>query len=320
MGSPMTTSNNNAPEIIQIEQETMGGHAAHWQLLTDNPAEDVPYWMQIALNEAESPLGLLKAEEDLPEDVWLINGPHSDIQIAQIIKVDENQHPINLISAFPIIKSPYHIQAQIKRISFCGQNSEAILNLKTVDNATIFAFDPLFTINKKSYSQNRIYNIELGGFAYELEKVNPEDTIIVDDPAAIHHHRALNDILAKHDGIAPENLQELITAWQPASEEDKAPVTLSLAKMVAYLYGENFGQEDEAWFQGEILGISSTQFMDKTIQLLDVAIMREQHAKPVVIRLAYLNNQNPPNIFNVGEYIRGNIWIQATIYDINSHN
>lgn len=313
----MTTSNNNAPEMIEIEPDTMGGHGTHWQLLSQTPAEDVPHWLQVALDQAESPLGLLKQEQDLPQDMWLINGPHSDIQIAQIIKVDQNQHPVHLITAFPIIKSPYRIQAEIKRISYCGQNSEAILNLKTVDNATIYAFDTLFSINKKSYSQNQIYNIELSGFAYELEKVNPDDTIIVDDPAAIHHHRALNDILAAHDGVTPDNLQDLINAWQPKNEEDKAPVTLSLAKMVAYLYGENFGQEDEAWFQGEILGVSTTPFMDKTIQLLDVSIMREPNAKPVIIRLGYLNHQN---IFNVGEYIRGNIWIQATIYDINSGN
>lgn len=308
----------NAPEAIQIEPETIGGHAAHWQLLTDNPSQDVPHWLQHALNEAMSPLGLLENESELPKDLWLINGPHSDIQIAQIIRVDENQHPIHLMGAFPIIKSPYRVQAEINRISFCGKNAQAILNLKTVDNISIFAFDTLFSINQKSYTQKQIYNIELGGFAYELEKVNPDDTITVDDPAAIHHHRALNDILAANNGVTPDDLQEKINAWQPASEEDKAPVTLSLSKMVAYLYGETFGQEDEAWFQGEILGLSNTIFMGKNIQLLDVAIMREENTKPIVIRLAYLNRAESKNIFNVGDYIRGNIWIQATIYDTNS--
>jgi uncharacterized tellurite resistance protein B-like protein len=42
--------------------------------------------------------------------------------------------------------------------------------------------------------------------------VSEDEKIIVDDPASIKHHRALNAILAEHNGIAPENLQELINA------------------------------------------------------------------------------------------------------------
>ncbi len=61
----------------------------------------------------------------------------------------------------------------------------------------------------------------------------------------------LNDILAANNGVAPANLQEQIDAWQPKSEDDKAPVTVDFSKMVAYLYGENIGQEDEAWFSGQ---------------------------------------------------------------------
>lgn len=51
-------------------------------------------------------------------------------------------------------------------------------------------------------------------WAYELESVPAGETIVVDDPASIKHHRALNTILTEHNGIAPENLQELINEWQ----------------------------------------------------------------------------------------------------------
>ncbi len=303
----------NAPERIKLEEGSIGGHAAHWQLLSGQPQSDVPQWLQVALDNPEMPLGISE-EADLPADIWLINGPAQQLQVAQIIRVNEQQQPVNLITAFPVVHSPYTLAAQIKRIAYCENSVQAILNLQTADGATIYAFDNLYAVNQKSYTQEKIYNIALGGFAYELEKVNPADTIIVDDPAAIHHHRALNDILSKNNGIAPENLQEQIAAWQAQSEDDKAPVTLDLSKMVAYLYGDTFGQEDEAWFQGEVLGISSTVFMNTEVQLLDVSIMREADINPVIIRLAYLNNQKEPKIFNIGDYIRGNIWIQANIY------
>jgi hypothetical protein len=44
---------------------------------------------------------------------------------------------------------------------------------------------------------------------------------------------------------------------EPKTPEDKEPVTVDFSKMVAYLYGETMGQEDEAWFQGNIVGKTS---------------------------------------------------------------
>lgn len=307
------TQTVNAPERIKLEEGSIGGHAAHWPLLSSQPQSDVPKWLQIALDNPEMPLGISE-EADLPADIWLINSAAHSIQVAQIIRVNEQQQPVHLITAFPVVHSPYSVAAKIKRIAYCESSAQAILNLHTTDGASIYAFDNLYAVNQKSYTQDKIYNIQLGGFAYSLEKVNNGDTIIVDDPAAIHHHRALNDILAKNNGIAPLDLQEQIAAWQAQNEDDKAPVTLDLSKMVAYLYGDTFGQEDEAWFQGEILGISSTDFMNTHVQLLDVSIIREPDINPVIIRLAYLNNEKTQEIFNIGDYIRGNIWIQANIY------
>ena len=82
--------------------------------------------------------------------------------------------------------------------------------------------------------------------------------------------------------------------------------------MVAYLYGENMGQEDEAWFQGNIVGKSSMQFMDQEYTLYDVTLIHEENQPAVLIRIA-TKNADYKN-FNIGKFIRGNIWIQANIY------
>lgn len=313
------TQTHQAPELISIEQDCMGGHADHWQLLTPQPDQDVPKWLQLALNNAHMPYGLNRDNQNMPQETWLINGPEQALQITQLIEIDKAQQPVRLMSAFPIINSPYSVQGKISRIMCCRNIMQAVLNITTSDGATIYAFDNLFSVNQHQYQHNQIYQINLGGFAYNLEKVKTGETLLVDDPAAIKHHRALNDILAKNNGIAPEDLQAQIAAWQPASADDEAPVTLDLSKMVAYLYGDHLGQEDEAWFQGEIVGLSQTDFMDKTVDLIDVVIIREQESKPVIIRLAYLNHHKMPTSFQVGDYIRGNIWIQATIYATNNN-
>lgn len=318
MNEPTMTTPTKAPELINIEQDCIGGHAAHWQLLSGQPNQDVPKWLQLALNNAHMPYGLNTDSQSLPQDTWLINGPEQALQITQLIEIDAAQKPVRLMSAFPVISSPYTVQGKISRIMCCRNIMQAVLNITTTDGATIYAFDNLFSVNQHQYKQDQVYRINLGGFAYNLEKVKAGETLVVDDPAAIKHHRALNDILVKNNGVAPENLQDQIADWQPTSSDDEAPVTVDLSKMVAYLYGDHLGQEDEAWFQGEIIGLSQTVFMDQTVDLIDASIIREQDTPPVIIRLAYLNQDKMPSSFQVGDYIRGNIWIQATIYATNN--
>ena len=133
----------------------------------------------------------------------------------------------------------------------------------------------------------------------------------MDDPASIKHHRALNDILAANDGIAPPDLQAQIDAWQPKSEQDLEPVTVDFSKMVAYLYGETLGQEDEAWFQGHIVGKSSLDFMQKNYTIYDVTLIHEENQPAILIRIVTANDQKD---FEIGQYVRGNLWIQANIY------
>ena len=135
---------------------------------------------------------------------------------------------------------------------------------------------------------------------------------MVDDPASIKHHRALNDILAQHNGVAPENLQDLLDAWEPQSEDDKAPVTVNFSKMVAYLYGETLGQEDEAWFQGSIVGKTEMQFMQQSYTLYDVTLIHEENQPAVLMRIA-TRDANFKD-FQIGQFIRGNVWLQANIY------
>ncbi len=317
------TDSSLAPEILHVDQNALGGHAAHWHLLTAQPDIDVPVWLQDALSDSHLPHGLNTDSDTLPQDIWLINGTTQTLQISQLIQVNEHQQPVHLISAFPVVTSPYIVHGRISRITCCRDAMQAVLNITTTDGTTIYAFDNLYAVNQHQYNKDKIYQIELGGLAYNLQKVIDGETIVVEDPAAIKHHRALNEILASNGGIAPDDLQEQMSKWEAKSDDDKAPVTLDLSNMVAYLYGEHIGQEDEAWFQGEILGLSSTAFMDQNIQLVDVSIMREDGLQPVVVRLAYSNisaveNNLSTASFKVGDYIRGNIWLQANIYATNS--
>ncbi len=88
--------------------------------------------------------------------------------------------------------------------------------------------------------------------------------------------------------------------------------------MVAYLYGETIGQEDEAWFQGNIVGKTSMQFMDQDYTVYDVTLILEENTPATLIRIATRNKQYEN--FEIGQYIRGNIWIQANIYAKTSSN
>ena len=110
----------------------------------------------------------------------------------------------------------------------------------------------------------------------------------------------------------------MIDAWEPKSEEDTAPVTVDFSKMVAYLYGETIGQEDEAWFQGNIVGKTSMQFMDQDYTVYDVTLILEENTPATLMRIATRNKQYEN--FEIGQYIRGNIWIQANIYAKTSSN
>ena len=304
--------NSNSPEIITIDDQNFGSHVEHWNLLTDNPGTDVPKWLTQALDAPVMPMGLCKQECDMDESTWLIQGPSkATVQLSQIIEVESNK-PKAVKTAFPCFDSPYKVKAQIERIISCKSNTQAVLRLNLGLNNIVYAFDSLYSVNHAHYDKDQNYLVNLNAWAYELEPVADHEHLVVDDPASIKHHRALNDILAANNGVAPENLQEQIDAWEPKSEDDKAPVTVDFSKMVAYLYGETIGQEDEAWFQGNIVGKTSMQFMDQEYTLYDVTLIHDEGHPATLIRVATRNPAHKD--FSIGQYIRGNLWIQANIY------
>ncbi|WP_445116243.1 hypothetical protein [Acinetobacter sp. WZC-1] len=305
-------NNQNRPETIHIEDQSFGSHIEHWSLLTDQPTTDVPRWLGLALEAPVMPMGICKQESDMDQNAWLIQGPQAEaIQVAQVIAV-ENGKPRAVKTAFPVFDSPYTVDATINRIISGSSETQAVLSLQLGPNSTIYAFDNLYSVNHDLYEKDQPYKVRLNGWAYLLEKVSDQEQIIVDDPASIKHHRALNAILSEHQGVAPPNLQELIDAWQPQSEDDKAPVTVNFSRMVAYLYGETIGQQDEAWFQGKIVGKTQMLFMQQSYTLYDVTLMLEEDQPATLIRIATQNSQYKD--FEIGQYIRGNIWIQASIY------
>ena len=308
-------NNQNSPEIITIDDQNFGSHVEHWNLLTDNPAQDVPKWLGLALNAPIMPMGLCQTEQDMDAGCWLIQGPsQAAVQLTQVIAVEDNK-PKAVKTAFPSFNSPYKVSAVVERIIRGESNTQAVLRLNLGNNSIVYAYDSLYSVNHAQYEKDQTYIAHLNAWAYELEAVAEHEQLVVDDPASIKHHRALNDILAANNGIAPANLQEQIDAWEPKSDDDKEPVTVDFSKMVAYLYGEKIGQEDEAWFQGNIVGKTSMQFMEQDYTLLDVALIHEDNQPATLIRITTKNPEYAN--FNIGQYIRGNIWIQANIYSLN---
>lgn len=307
--------NQNRPEMISIEDQNFGSHVEHWNLLTENPTTEVPKWLGLALDAPIMPMGLCREECDMDTSVWLIQGPSKEkVQLCQVISV-ENNKPKAVKTAFPSFESPYKVKASIERIITCKSNTQAVLRLNLGDNSIVYAFDSLYSVNHDQYQKDQTYLVQLNAWAYELEAVSEHEQLVVDDPASIKHHRALNDILAANDGIAPANLQEQINAWEPKCEDDKAPVTVDFSKMVAYLYGEKMGQEDEAWFQGNIVGKTSLEFMGQEYTLYDVTLIHDENQEATLIRIATKDDQYKH--FNIGQYIRGNIWVQVSIHSKN---
>jgi hypothetical protein len=306
------------PELLKVDCEILGDHGVHWQILTNNVSTVVPQWLEQSIDDAVMPRGLDHSNQATEDHAahWLIAGPEGVVQVAQILDIT-NGRPTALRSAFPLLNSKYASDVRVSRVLHCEHSMEAVLTLETADGSTLYAFDVLYLINQYHYDANVKYRAYLGAFAYEIEHVGAEETIIVDDPATIRHHRALNDILASNNGTAPADLQERLAAWQAKTPDDEAPVTLDLSTMVAYLFGENFGQEDEAWFQGEVLGAQTLQLFTESGQLLDVVILREPDANPLVIQIAYFP-RGEAKMVKAGEFIRGNIWLQVAIYDIVS--
>ena len=309
-------NNQNRPETMMLDDQKFGSHIEHWQLLTEQPNAVLPQWLSQALDAPIMPMGICSNETEMDDTTWLIQGPkQQDIFINQVIAV-EGQRPKALKTAFPSFDSPYKVSAHIERIIESQNASQAVLRLNLGNNNIAYAFDTLYSVNRLHYQKQQQYSAQLNAWAYKLSAVDEHEQLVVDDPASIKQHRALNDILAANNGVAPANLQEQIDAWQPKTEDDTAPVTVDFSKMVAYLYGENAGQQDEAWFQGKIVGKSTLHFMQQEFCVYDVTLFHELHQQAVLMRVATAHSDYKN--FQIGQYVRGNIWLQVSIYKLDN--
>lgn len=304
------------PTKIDLPCDKNASHGDHWAILTENIAEDVPHWLQQMLDHATLPEGL--SAQDSTNNAKLLLGMNQPCHIKQILTVQDGT-PQAFINAFPAVNSPYGLTCTIERIIRCDSTSDAILCLKSTDGALIYAFDQLYAINRGDYRSPKKYFVNFSAWAYHIEPSRQDETILIEDQEAIRHHRAFNDIVANNDGNIPDDIDDQIRHWQPKDHPvgaPFAPVEINLGHMCAYLYGETFGQEDEAWCQGQVLGKSQTEFFGQNITLFDVVILREPDADPFVVRIAAVSNAQTEAIA-VNDYIQANIWLQAAIYAAN---
>lgn len=303
------------PAKVDLPCDKNAGHGDHWAILTQDIGSDVPEWLHAMLDDATLPSGLTQSH---PSDKKLLLAHNSPCHIKQILSL-ENGAPKAFINAFPAVDSPYGVECHIERIIRCEATSDAILRLKSKDGAIIYAFDQLYAVNRHEYKTPKTYYANLSAWAYNITPSDQNETILVDDPAAIRYHRAFNDIVSANGGHVPDDIEAQIQAWQPTDlpeGEALAPVEINFGHSCIYLFGETFGQEDEAWCQGQVLGISQTKFFETDITLFDVVILREPDASPLVVRIAAVSTPQTQAI-KVHDYIQANIWLQAAIYAQN---
>lgn len=300
------------PTKIDLPCDKNASHGDHWAILSGNISQEVPLWLKQMLDDSKLPVGLAPNTAD---NKRLLLGTDEPCHIKQVLSM-ENGKPVAFINAFPCVESPYAIPCQIERIIRCERTSDAILRLTTKDGSILYAFDQLYAINHKEYQAHQDYQTHLSAWAYQITPSDQSEHILIDDPDAIRYHRAFNDIVSANGGQVPDDITAQIRAWQPADDSPLAPVEINLGHSCIYLYGETFGQEDEAWCQGQVVGISHTSFFDKAITLFDVVILREPDSLPLVVRIA-TPTTNDNQAIKVHDYIQANIWLQVAIYAKN---
>lgn len=304
--------------VQTVPCDLMGSHAQHWMSFGLTAPDQVPPLLQQAVDHSGLARGLWPAQSPLPEDFWCLQDDRSAVGVVQLIEV-KNGHPVGLRNAFPWVHSPHQYRARLHQIIHCPDTDDAVLEL-VVAGVRVFAFDPFYRLNAPLYQAQQDYQVYLGGLVHQLEKVSSEDVLEITDPEAIRYHRGLNAILAEAPDLDDETLQQRLQDWQPEGEEDLLPVTVNLSHMAAYLQGDQPGQQDEAWIAGKIIGQSRCRYAGHDFVLHDVVIQREDPDQPLVVRLAQSVNQfaDSDHIFTVGDYVRGNIWLQGSIYAMSS--
>lgn len=305
--------NVQSPTKITLSDEQTAGHADHWRILTDDMSHDVPEWLQQMIEKAALPKGLNANVST--KDSCLLLSEDQPCHINQVLAMKDGK-PECFINAYPCINGPYGLTCTIERMIVNDNSHDAVLRLRSADGSIVYAFDQLYTVNRHLYQQNTPYFVNFSAWAHEITLSQQNEVIMVEDQEAIRYHRAFNDIVAANDGQVPDDIQEQIKDWLPESEEQMAPVEINLGHMCAYLFGDTFGQEDEAWCQGQVLGKQETTFNGKSIILFDVVILREQDSAPFVVRIGAVKTTETQAI-QANDYIQANIWLQAAIYKEN---
>ncbi|WP_066802302.1 hypothetical protein [Moraxella oblonga] len=307
-----TTPISTKPPKVDLPCEKNANHGDHWAILTDD-ITNVADWFQQTLDTAKVPTGLTASTT---QDDKLLIAQDTTCHIKQIFSL-ENGRPTEFINAYPSVDSPYGVHCMIERVICCEHTSDAILRLSTKDGTTLYAFDQLYAINQHHYQTNKQYYANFSAWAYNIEPSDQSETILVDDPKAIRYHRAFNDIVSANGGQVPKDIDDKIRAWQPDDPNSVlAPVEINFGHSCIYLFGETFGQEDEAWCQGQVFGIHRTRFFDKELMLFDVVILREPDSEPLVVRIATPTTAENQKIA-VHDYVQANIWLQVAIYGEN---
>lgn len=302
--------NNDSQNIATklLSSDDNAGHADHWAIFGVDGSR-LQQALKTSLDNATVPIGLDRCKSC---DDFLVVGTNDTCHIKQVFALKDGK-PNRLTTLFPAIKSPYGLVCTIDEVICCEQSQDAVLRLSARDGTTIYAFDQLYAINAPHYQKNKPYYVNFGAWAYNIRPSKQDEVVEVSDPNAIRYHRAFNDIVAKNGGQVPDDIKEQIKTWQSNSKEPLAPVQINLGHSCIYLFGETLGQEDEAWCQGQVLGKSTTEFLDQSIVLFDVVILREDDDVPFVVRIASLASPSVNDI-QVHDYIQANIWLQAAIY------
>lgn len=294
--------------VTKLSHADNAGHGDHWAMVGANK-ETLQAWLGQSLDSASVPRGLQSCKTC---DDYLVIGGNDPCHIKQVFALEAGK-PVGLLNVFPAVDSPYGLTAKIDEVITCSDSMDTILRLSSEDGTTIYAFDQLYAMNHCHYQADKAYYVNFSAWAYQIDKSQQDEVILVDDPKAIRYHRAFNDIVAKNNGTVPTDIEEQIRQWQPETDEPLAPVEINLGHSCIYLFGETFGQEDEAWCQGQVLGKSETVFFGQEVLLFDVVILREPDAKPFVVRIASLATPEAKAI-KVQDYIQANIWLQAAIF------
>lgn len=302
-----------SPKVAALPVRTLDkadsvGHGDHWAIFGADD-DKLKAWLVSSLERASVPEGLGSSKTC---DEYLVVGANTPCHLKQVFVLQDGK-PTALANVFPAVDSPYGLECVIDEVLLCADSQDAIVRLTSTDGTTIYAFDQLYAINACHYESGKRYYVNFSAWAYDVSPSDASQKIVVDDPNAIRYHRAFNDIVAKNNGQVPSDIESQIKQWQPISDEPLAPVEINLGHSCIYLFGETLGQEDEAWCQGQVLGKSTTEFFGQAMTLFDVVILREQDAKPFVVRMATPSSDKTEKIA-VHDYIQANIWLQAAVF------